>query len=71
MPRELTSAEIETLASGTNVKRVAVENFLGSIDVTMAKWEHECNLRTDAISYRWNTPTTNAIKKGLAIAYGK
>ena len=35
MTRQLTGEEIERLASQTGVRRIAVENFLGTLDPTI------------------------------------
>ncbi len=64
--RELTTSEIERLASKKGVRRIAVENFLGTMgtDYHTAKG----NLWLDAESYKWNTKTINALLTGIAIA---
>jgi hypothetical protein len=67
--RELTGAEIEKLASRKNVRRIAVENFLGSVhygDTTPREAYH--NLQADARSYGWNTATKRAIEDGIELA---
>ena len=70
-PRELDSGEIRALATGADVKRVAVENFLGTIDVELELDAHVDNMHLDAALYRWNRATQNAILRGLLIAYGQ
>lgn len=65
--RELTSAGINTLAARPGVRRIAVENFLGS----MAEYGERAavgNLRADAASYRWNSATQSAIAAGIKMA---
>lgn len=67
--RALTSAEIEKLASRKGVKRIAVENFLGSMhygDATPRDVYH--NIQADAKSYGWNAATRKAIEAGLKLA---
>ena len=64
--RDLTGPEIEALASPKGVKRVAVENFLGTMgaDRTAALM----NMNADARSYRWNRDTVRAILDGIRLA---
>ena len=69
MPRELTNKEIEALASAPKVRRIAVENALGTMGTSLTQWEQEGNLRMDADMYGWNAPTVRAIRKGIALAY--
>ena len=60
----LTATRINELASGKNVKRVAIENFLSSLgDMTYQEAVANCEL--DARSYRWNHETTAAIRIGI------
>lgn len=63
-------AGIGRLASKSGVKRIAVENFLSSLDPNMSQWEHYENLRADAASYKWNVATVKAITQGIRLAYG-
>lgn len=68
MPRLYLSPDrIEELASQPGVKRIAVENFLGSLD-GMTKQEAYANRDLDARSYRWNEATRGAITTGIAEA---
>ncbi len=69
MARELTSKEIEELASQKGVKRIAVENFLSSIPLDCSQRDHLGNLQMDARLYRWNQATVNAITRGIKKAY--
>ena len=64
---KLTTEQIEKLASANNVKRIAVENYLSSL--TGNYMNDNINLDTDARLYKWNTPTINAIRKGIKIFY--
>lgn len=69
MVRHLTNEEIETLACKAGVKRIAVENFLGSLQLN-SYMADAANLRADANVYRWNNQTVSAIMKGINVAYG-
>lgn len=60
----LTPEQIERLASREGVRRVAVENFLGSLDGSSAVDAFQ-NLRADARSYGWNEATRTAIADGI------
>ena len=71
MARNLTSEEINHLASMKGVKRIAVENFLGTIDTESPIAAHRMNLNMDAGLYKWNSATVGAIQKGINVAYGK
>ena len=71
MARALTNAEIATLASKPGVKRIAVENFLGSMPVSLSRHGNLGNMRLDARSYRWNVATQDAIEAGINLAYGQ
>lgn len=67
--KRLTSTQIETLATRPNVKQVAVENFLSTLDPSLTQEEQVANAMADARSYRWNHETTGAIREGIAQAY--
>lgn len=71
MARLLTPKEILTLAAGAGVKRIAVENFLSSLDNALPMQGHLMNLEMDAASYKWNYATQSAIRAGIIIAYGE
>jgi hypothetical protein len=71
MPRPLTSAEIERFASRQDVRRIAVENFLGSLPPDVPKYGTLLNLRMDARLYRWSPATVSAIMAGIDLAYGR
>jgi len=68
----LTHEEIEKYASPKGVKRIAVENFLGTIDT-----EHDSaagclwNCSMDAGLYRWNRATVMAIEAGIQALFDK
>ena len=64
----LTIKEIEQFASLKGAKRIAVENFLGTLENNETKTDAMINLRADANSYHWNEPTYNAIRKGIHYA---
>ena len=64
----LTTDKIEKLASRKGVKKVAVENFLGTLwDST--SWSAFANLDADARSYKWNAATVKAIRDGINLAF--
>jgi len=65
----LTSQQIEKLASGKNVKRIAVENFLSSLSGNKSADFENCKM--DAMLYKWNAATVTAINKGIALNNGK
>lgn len=69
MPHLPTFNEIEKLVAAAGVKRLAVENFLLSIDTSMSRYFHLMNLNDDARLYRWNAATVAAIKRGIDMAY--
>jgi hypothetical protein len=53
------------MATTNQVKTVAVENFLGSLE-GLTKSEAYANLRLDARLYKWNAATVKAINAGIA-----
>lgn len=63
----LTPEQIQKLAGRKGVKRVAVENFLGSLAGSRAS-DAFSNLRQDARDYKWNAATVTAISKGITLA---
>jgi hypothetical protein len=65
--RDLTSQEIEQLASRPKVKRMAVENFLSGLS-SMSEMEAGMNLSQDSRSYKWSPETVKAIKDGIKLA---
>ena len=64
--RELKEEEIQKLANLKGVRKIAVENFLGTMgtDDRAAKG----NLWLDAQSYKWNGKTVSTIRRGIEIA---
>lgn len=68
----ISQEQIEKLASGKNVKAIAVHNFLGSAFYGNAS-ASECysNLEQDARLYSWNAATQKAIRKGIASYFKK
>ena len=60
--RKLTNEEIEYLASGNGVRKIAVENFLMCHNGKEDAYEQ---LEFDRSQYNWNAPTTNALLKGI------
>lgn len=51
-------------------RRLAVENFLLSLDPSVSAQYHLRNLRGDARLYRWGRATVDAIAAGVRLAYG-
>lgn len=62
--RDLTTTEIAKLAGRAGVRRIAVENFLGSLS-TETPTQALGNLRADARDYGWNQATQSAIMAGI------
>lgn len=64
--RKLSAEEIGKITAHPGVRKVAVENFLGTMgddsDVAYA------NLELDAKLYRWSAETENAILIGIDLA---
>ena len=67
--RDLTSAEIEKFASRKGVRRIAVENFLGSLGDAGSEANEIANAKHDAGLYGWKKPTVAAINAGIHLAY--
>ena len=67
--KELTAAQIEKYASRKGVRRIAVENFLGTLDASAGARGNLQNLGYDAALYRWNLATQNAIESGIKAAF--
>ena len=65
----LTEKQIDELASGKGVRRIAVENFLATVEVNRNAVEAIQNLRYDAGCYRWNDATCKAIRKGIELNF--
>lgn len=66
----LTRNELSTLADRPGVKRVAVRNFLG----TLEGLNYEAalmNLDLDARLYHWDYPTRQAIRDGILLHFEK
>ena len=66
--RDLSLAEIEKFASAKGVKRIAVENFLISLDKGSGAMGNTVNLHMDAQMYKWNSATVRAIEAGIRAA---
>jgi hypothetical protein len=67
----LTSAEIETLATKEGVRKIAVENFLITVDSNSLKIHALANLQMDEKLYNWNNATVAAIKEGIELSTKK
>jgi hypothetical protein len=61
----LTNERIQTLSSKKGVKKIAVENFLMSVDANPDIRTALLNLQSDSVSYGWNAATVNAIRQGI------
>lgn len=59
-----------TKTSGTAVKTIAVENFLGSLG-GMTRDDANANLEMDARMYKWNAATVKAIRTGIVKHFKK
>jgi hypothetical protein len=64
----LTPEQVERLASKKNVRRIAVENFLSSLE-GLTREEAMMNLEMDAATYKWNAATISAISEGISISF--
>ena len=60
----LSSAEIDKLAARKGVRKIAVENFLGTLGSEGRSGALQ-NLYSDAASYKWNSATVSAITSGI------
>jgi len=69
--KALTLQEIKIFATRRNVRRVAVENFLMTLQNNGTPREAYQNLFRDAKMYRWNQNTIRAIKDGIDLAVEK
>ena len=70
MMRELTYKEIEELANRPGAKKIAVENFLGSMGTDLTITEIIGNVAIDAKLYNWSQETISAIMEGVWMAAG-
>lgn len=64
----ITSQQIDELASRPKVKRVAVENFLSSLD-GLSRQDAIGNLEMDAKSYKWARETKASIHEGILLHF--
>lgn len=67
--RKLTMQEIEKFASRKGVRKIAVENFLMSLDPFLTESQQLYNLSVDIRLYKWNSATARAIRDGIGLAY--
>jgi exonuclease III len=65
----ITSEQIEQLATRKGVRKIAVENFLGTLG---NEGLHDAmrNMVQDARAYQWNAATQSAIARGIRLHYG-
>lgn len=66
--KKLEDFQIRELSQRKGVRRVAVENFLGTLTNNGSPEEAVYNMLLDAGLYRWNQETINAIKRGIELA---
>jgi len=66
--RKLTKEEIQKFVSMPNVKKIAVENFLMTLNLNGSFMDACMNLSQDAHLYKWNKETINAIGKGIKLS---
>jgi hypothetical protein len=66
MLRSLTDNEIAKLTTDPSVKKIAVENFCGTMG-GQTLGEATMNLQADAKAYKWNAKTVSAIRKGISM----
>jgi hypothetical protein len=69
--KHLTNEEILKLASKKGVKRIAVINFLSTLDLKIGAYGNTMNAGMDAAMYKWNSATVNAIMTGIRMAERK
>lgn len=67
--KPLTSEEIEKYASRKGVKKIAVENFLGTLGGAGSMGGELANLYADTQAYKWNSATVKVIESGIKKAY--
>jgi len=68
MKDKLSIEEIERLSSRKGVRKIAVENFLISLNDASYS-DAMANLRRDTDLYKWNASTRKAISDGIRKAY--
>lgn len=66
--RRLTTEEIEKFASRKGVRKIAVENFLGTLTANPNRYCAVQNVYLDQSLYRWNSATVKAILDGIDLA---
>ena len=69
--RQLTAAEIEKFTSVKGVKKIAVENFLSTLDPDIGEMGNNMNAQMDAQMYKWNDITLRSIQAGIRAAASK
>jgi hypothetical protein len=67
--RPVTSEEIERLAGRTEVKRIAVETFLSTLDESIGDIGNRANAFQDRRKYGWNPATLRAVMEGIRMAF--
>jgi len=64
----LTEQQITKLAARPGVKKVAVENFLMTVETNGDAFTANVNCTQDARAYGWNAATQTAIRMGIDLA---
>jgi hypothetical protein len=67
----LTPEKIQELANRKGVRRIAVENFLGTLGNEGGAREAKMNMYQDASGYKWNAATQLAILRGIDLYYAR
>ncbi len=60
---------VEKVSNKKGVKKIAVENFLMSLDKDYSYQDTKANLYNDSQSYKWNYKTIETIGKGINLFY--
>jgi hypothetical protein len=64
----ITSEQIAILAARKGVRKIAVENFLGTLGNEGALAARQ-NMIADARDYKWNSATMAAIQRGIELHF--
>ena len=67
----LTAVQIQKLAARKGVRRIAVENFLGTLGHEGSARAAIYNAHQDGRAYQWNAATVTAIVRGIELYYAK
>jgi hypothetical protein len=67
----LSPDQIQKLATRKGVRRIAVENFLGTLGNEGGAMNAKRNLYADARDYKWNSATQTAISRGIDLYFSR